>query len=265
MRNLRSGFSATHPGRSSERAAALMQLRHWLIFLLAALLCLALILVFPNHATVSAGTAQKPSEKTNASAGIALMTVGSSTRGVALESINLRSEPFAPTQPINFGTDNHTRVILFATNLGLGPGEGTSFVTVDAQDALGTHYNLPVEYVGPVPGDAWLWEVMVRLNDSLGDVGDVLVGVTVHGLTSNRVRIGIGHLGGGPPDDAPPPPPDLGSGASLHGKQLFPPDNPWNQDISNDPVDPNSDNLIAGIGNSIGLHPDFGTVYNGAP
>jgi len=25
--------------------------------------------------------------------------------------------------------------------------------------------------------------------------------------------------------------PDLGPGASLHGKQLFPPDNPWNQDI----------------------------------
>jgi hypothetical protein len=31
--------------------------------------------------------------------------------------------------------------------------------------------------------------VTVRLNDNLGDVGDVLVGITLHGATSNRVRI----------------------------------------------------------------------------
>jgi len=108
--------------------------------------------------------------------------------------------------------------------------------------------------------------LIVRLNDSLGDVGDVLVGVTLRGTTSNRVRIGIGHIGGGPPDDVTPQPtPDLGAGASLHGKQLFPADNPWSEDISASPVDPNSDNLIAGIGLTTSLHPDFGTVWNGAP
>ncbi len=57
----------------------------------------------------------------------------------------------------------------------------------------------------------------------------------------------------------------LGSGASLHGKRLFPPDNPWNQDISNSPLDPNSANLIKSIGADDRLHPDFGTVWNGAP
>lgn len=59
--------------------------------------------------------------------------------------------------------------------------------------------------------------------------------------------------------------PDLGAGASLHGRRPLPPDNPWNQDISNSPVDPNSANLIASIGLDAALHPDFGTVYNGAP
>jgi hypothetical protein len=59
--------------------------------------------------------------------------------------------------------------------------------------------------------------------------------------------------------------PDLGPGASLHGKRLFPLDNPWNEDISNSPVDPNSANLIRSIGIDDRLHPDFGTVYNGAP
>jgi hypothetical protein len=63
----------------------------------------------------------------------------------------------------------------------------------------------------------------------------------------------------------PSRPTDLGPGASLHGKQLFPPDNPWNQDISRAPVDPNSSQIIATIRAEAQLHPDFGTVYNGAP
>lgn len=56
-----------------------------------------------------------------------------------------------------------------------------------------------------------------------------------------------------------------GIGASLNGRRIFPADNPWNQDISKLPVDPNSEALIASIGASKPLHPDFGTVYNGAP
>jgi hypothetical protein len=59
--------------------------------------------------------------------------------------------------------------------------------------------------------------------------------------------------------------PATGGGASLAGKQLFPADNPWNTDISAQPVDPNSDNLIASIGLDTGLHADFGTVWQGAP
>ncbi|HLK59480.1 MAG TPA: fibronectin type III domain-containing protein [Chthonomonadaceae bacterium] len=59
--------------------------------------------------------------------------------------------------------------------------------------------------------------------------------------------------------------PDLGIGASLNGKQVFPSDNPWNQDISQMPVDPNSATLIASIGLNTNLHPDFGTFWNGNP
>jgi hypothetical protein len=50
----------------------------------------------------------------------------------------------------------------------------------------------------------------------------------------------------------------LGANVSLGGKRVFPDDNPWNQDISKEPVDPNSDNLIASIGRDRPLHPDFG-------
>lgn len=59
--------------------------------------------------------------------------------------------------------------------------------------------------------------------------------------------------------------PNLGPNANLNGKQVFPLNNPWNQDISKQPVDPNSDALIASIGAGKGLHADFGTVWNGAP
>src|SRR2546423_1496030 len=59
--------------------------------------------------------------------------------------------------------------------------------------------------------------------------------------------------------------PGLGKNASLHGKQIFPSDNPWNTDISTMPVDANSANLIASMGLGSPLHPDFGTTWQNAP
>jgi hypothetical protein len=41
--------------------------------------------------------------------------------------------------------------------------------------------------------------------------------------------------------------------------QVFPPDNPWNQDISKLPRHPDSDQLLANIGKHTSLHPDFGS------
>ncbi|MFI5311990.1 MAG: hypothetical protein ACHQQ3_12195 [Gemmatimonadales bacterium] len=57
---------------------------------------------------------------------------------------------------------------------------------------------------------------------------------------------------------------DSTGGTSLNGRRPFPADNPWNTDISNAAVDPNSATLIASCGLR-NLHPDFGTTYNGAP
>lgn len=58
----------------------------------------------------------------------------------------------------------------------------------------------------------------------------------------------------------------LGIGASLNGARPFPADNPWNTDISNAPVDPNSLALLASIGLDTALHADFGAgLYNGQP
>ena len=170
---------------------------------------------------------------------------------------------FRPHCP-NLNTNRNLSGSNYGTSRRLLPGET---VTATAEDGNHIQYPLKVEYVGSVPTLSGVTSVIVRLPDDVGDVGDVLVGITAHGMTSNRVRIGIGHVGDGLPDDVPvpQPTPELGSGASLHGKQVFPFDNAWNQDISNSPVDPNSDNLIAGMGLTTSLHPDFGTVWDGAP
>jgi hypothetical protein len=58
----------------------------------------------------------------------------------------------------------------------------------------------------------------------------------------------------------------MGNGSGdLGGRAIFPASNPWRIDISGAPRDANSDNLIASCGASTGMHPDFGTVYAGAP
>ena len=47
--------------------------------------------------------------------------------------------------------------------------------------------------------------------------------------------------------------------------QVFPADNWWNTDISNFPLDANSDNYVDFVGRDTNLHPDVGTVWAAAP
>ena len=70
-----------------------------------------------------------------------------------------------------------------------------------------------------------------------------------------------GPRGSGAPVPAPPPPsgPNPGGGATIGSCPIFPPDNPWNRDVSGDPVDTRSNDYIASIGASLELHPDFGS------
>jgi len=67
-----------------------------------------------------------------------------------------------------------------------------------------------------------------------------------------------GGSGGGPGSGS--------GGGGLGTRAVFPADNPWNQDISTQPVDPNSAALIDSCGGAPRrVHADFGTVWNGAP
>src|SRR6266567_8963038 len=156
------------------------------------------------------------------SARLILISQDTSTRAIAVDSITRTREPFAPTSSVAWGNDNRTRVMLFAMGLSLQPDEPVTAVTADAEDDAHHLYSLIVEYVGPVPDQQWLSSVVVRLDDQISDVGDVLVRISYHGVLSNRVRVGIGHVGDGPPDDdgavptpgtiAPPPQPTSTAG-----------------------------------------------------
>jgi pimeloyl-ACP methyl ester carboxylesterase len=131
-----------------------------------------------------------------------LVSEANSTRAVALDSVLWLREPFKLSYGFPWGSDQRTRIMLFALNFDLSPGESASSVAATAQDGSNQVYSLPVEFVGKVPGAEWLTCVVVKLNDNIGDVGDVLVQISYHGINSNRVRVGIGHIGGGPPDNA---------------------------------------------------------------
>ena len=71
-----------------------------------------------------------------------LLTKTNSTRAIAVESTGLTAEPFPTTAPIAFSADNRTRVILFAGNLTLFPGETPANVTATAED--GSSAALPI-------------------------------------------------------------------------------------------------------------------------
>ncbi|HSD45551.1 MAG TPA: hypothetical protein VLB87_02980, partial [Pyrinomonadaceae bacterium] len=145
----------------------------------ALLLCL---LAGGSFANINAATNKKP----------VLISQATNTRAVAFESVTMKAEPFALTATVPaFGADPRTRICIFAMDLELLPGEGANAFTSDVQDGTGKIYPLRVEYVGRVPNFPGITMVIVRLADDLTNVGDVLLRLNLHGMSSNRVRVAI--------------------------------------------------------------------------
>jgi uncharacterized delta-60 repeat protein len=116
-----------------------------------------------------------------------LQVEADSNHAIALDSVTFQRDPFSIVNDFNFSPDHRTRIILFAANLTLDSGESSAAVTVQAEDSAGVH-NLPVEFVGKVPGFDWLTQVVVKLPDGLAK-GNALVSVSFHGKTSNKCMI----------------------------------------------------------------------------
>lgn len=120
-----------------------------------------------------------------------LLTEENTERAIALESVTMLRDPFSLISTHNFSSDGRTRIMLFATDIELGQGEGVSTVTAQAEDSQQRTYPLTVEYVGKVPNLDWLTQVVVKLPDELESAGDIWVSINVRGVASNRALISI--------------------------------------------------------------------------
>jgi hypothetical protein len=124
-----------------------------------------------------------------------LLLEENSSHGVALDSVTWMRDPFTLSTLFNFSLDGRTRLMLFATNVELQPGENLSIVTAQAEDSQQTVYPLIVEYVGNVPNQTWMAQINVRLPDNL-PTGNLLMSIKVRGVQSNKIPLSI----------RPPPP-----------------------------------------------------------
>jgi glucose/arabinose dehydrogenase len=120
-----------------------------------------------------------------------LITEQNTDRAIAFDSVTMVRDPFPLITLLNFSSDQRTRVMLFATDAELLPGENSSAITAQAEDSAHTVYSLPVEFVGKVPGFSLFTQIVIKLPDNLPGNTDVFVSVTLHAKTSNKVRLTI--------------------------------------------------------------------------
>ena len=119
-----------------------------------------------------------------------------SSNASALNALTFTRDPFALTTTF-LGETSATRVALFAQFVDLMPGEDLSVVSVKALTPQQVEHDLPVEFVGKVPGLAGkvsvadeLTQINVRLPADL-PVGDLFVKVIFRGKGSELVRIRV--------------------------------------------------------------------------
>jgi hypothetical protein len=120
-----------------------------------------------------------------------LITEANTNRAIALDSVTMTRDPFSLLTAHNFSSDQRTRIMLFAVNVDLQPGESISAVAAQAEDSQHRITPLAVESVGKVPNLDWLTQINVRLPDELANAGDVFVNISLRGVTSNRALISI--------------------------------------------------------------------------
>ena len=136
-----------------------------------------------------------------------LLSEADSTRALTqLPTMKTRRGNQLRLQTRAFSLDS--QVVLYVTNIELLKAEEANAFRVFVEDSKGRKYRFPVLDLQPVNGFDGVYALTVKLRDEIGywqppdENGDVLVNVTWRGLTSNRVRLGLGKTGGEIKDDA---------------------------------------------------------------
>jgi hypothetical protein len=119
-----------------------------------------------------------------------LLAEGSTRRAIALDSVTLLRDPFRLDSVVNFSSDHRTRIMFFATNL-FRPPQVTPVIIAQAEDSQHRVFPLSIEYVGGVPGQDWLTQVVVKLPSEITSSGNVWVSITVGGIQSNQVILSV--------------------------------------------------------------------------
>lgn len=121
-----------------------------------------------------------------------LITESNSTRALAVAAEDWHGGlPASSTASIAPGG----RIVVFAANLELLPGEGANALRMFATDRNGKQYRLSVEQVEALPKRPWISAVTVRIHDPSGyngqppAKGPLAIRLTWRGNTSNRVRL----------------------------------------------------------------------------
>jgi uncharacterized protein (DUF1800 family) len=135
-----------------------------------------------------------------------LLSEKDSTRALAVAAKGFNGSLPAKYPARSFYPGKRSKIVLFVTNLSLLDDEGSNAFSVFIQDEKNTQFRMRVVDLQPV--SKTVYALTAVLYDDLGywgqpqPNGDVLVNVSWRGLTSNRVRLGLGTIGGGPKDDA---------------------------------------------------------------
>jgi len=136
-----------------------------------------------------------------------LLSAPDSTRALATPQTGKSVRDGLPRAQNN-SFELNSRAVLYVTNIDLMKGEGASAFRVYAEDARGRHYRFPVLNLELIDREKNIYAIVIQLKDDVGfweqpsEKGDVLVNVAWRGLASNRVRLGLGAIGGAIKDDA---------------------------------------------------------------
>ena len=109
--------------------------------------------------------------------------------GAILNAVTFATAPFLTVTPEIVGSDQRTRLAVYATGLRYAATVGAS-----ATDASGNTYNLTVEYAGPAPGYFGLDQVNVVLPPDLDSAGVVSLFLTADASASNVVSFQMASL-----------------------------------------------------------------------
>jgi murein DD-endopeptidase MepM/ murein hydrolase activator NlpD len=127
-----------------------------------------------------------------------IMTEPNTDRAISMESVSQQGDPFQKVTSQNLDADSRTRVSLFVSNLDLPPGEflWDRDIYVNAVSAIDQSFSgTTLEFVERVSDFTFLHQLVVRLPDDPGIIGDYLLRLNFLGSWSNSARITILPIG----------------------------------------------------------------------